>query len=283
MEPFHNILLGFHVALSAQNLLFCFIGVTFGTLIGLLPGLGPTTGVAILIPITFGLNATTAIITMAGVYYGAMYGGAITSILINVPGDSAATVTCLDGHQMARKGRAGPALGMAAMASFTAGTLATLALNLIAPALANVALSFGPPEYFALTFMGLTLVTSLAGESMLKGLMSGVFGVILACVGIDAVSGVERFTFGNMYLLDGFGFIGVAVGLFALAEVMVNLEQPMEQIFVRAELKLKNLFPNRQDWKVSAGPMGRSSVIGFIIGMLPGAGATIATFITYAV
>src|SRR5574341_1271113 len=192
MDIFQNIVMGFQVALSLQNLLFCFVGVTLGTLIGVLPGIGPVTGVAILIPITYGLSATTAIITMAGVYYGAMYGGSTTSILINVPGESASVVTCLDGYQMARKGRAGPALGMAAMASFIAGTFATLALNLIAPPLADVALSFGPPEYFALTFMGLTLVTSLAGESMVKGLMSGIFGLIVSCVGVDAVSGEER-------------------------------------------------------------------------------------------
>src|SRR5574341_1110200 len=195
MDLFQNILLFFRVALSFQNLLFCFLGVTLGTLIGVLPGIGPVTGVAILIPITFGLNATTAIITMAGVYYGAMYGGSTTSILINVPGESSSVMTCLDGYQLARQGRAGPALGMAAIASFITGTIATLALNLIAPPLADVALSFGPPEYFALTFMGLTLVTSLSGESMLKGSMSGVFGLIVACVGVDAISGQERFTF----------------------------------------------------------------------------------------
>src|SRR5574341_2096206 len=192
MDLFQNILLGFRVALSFQNLLFCFVGVTLGTLIGVLPGIGPVTGVAILIPITFGLNATTAIITMAGVYYGAMYGGSTTSILINVPGESSSVMTTLDGYQMAKKGRAGPALGMAAFGSFIAGTLAVVLLTFIAPSLANVALSFGPPEYFALTFMGLTLVTSLAGESIVKGLMSGVFGLIVACVGVDAISGEER-------------------------------------------------------------------------------------------
>jgi putative tricarboxylic transport membrane protein len=282
MDLFQNILLGFRVALSFQNLLFCFFGVTLGTLIGVLPGIGPVTGVAILIPITFGLNATTAIITMAGVYYGAMYGGSTTSILINVPGESSSVMTTLDGYQMAKKGRAGPALGMAAFGSFIAGTLAVILLTCIAPPLANVALSFGPPEYFALTFMGLTLVTSLSGESMLKGIMSGVFGVILACVGIDAVSGEERFTFGNIYLLDGLGFIGVAVGLFAVAEVLVNLEAPLQQVFVKAQLSLRSLFPNLEDWKDSVGPIGRSSILGFVIGVLPGAGATIASFLSYA-
>jgi putative tricarboxylic transport membrane protein len=282
MEIFHNVLMGFQVALSWQNLFFCFVGVTLGTLIGVLPGIGPVTGVAILIPITFGLSATTAIITMAGVYYGAMYGGSTTSILINVPGESASVMTCLDGYQMARKGRPGPALGMAALSSFIAGTFAVVMLTFIAPPLASVALSFGPPEYFALTFMGLTLVTSLAGESMLKGIMSGVFGLIVACVGIDAVSGEERFTFGNLYLLDGMGFIGVAVGLFAVAEVLLNLEEPMEQVFLKADLRLRSLFPNLQDWKDSFWPIWRSSILGFFIGVLPGAGATIASFMAYA-
>lgn len=282
MDIFQNIFLGFQVALSVQNLLSCFVGVTLGTLIGVLPGIGPVTGVAILIPITFGMNATTAIITMAGVYYGAMYGGSTTSILINVPGESSSVMTTLDGYQMARKGRAGPALGMAAFSSFIAGTFAVIMLTLIAPPLAGFALSFGPPEYFALTLLGLTLVTSLSGESMLKGIMSGVFGLILACVGIDAVSGEERFTFGNIYLLDGFGFIGVAVGLFAVAEVLLNLEEPMKQVFVKTELKLRSLFPNLQDWRDSLAPIGRSSIIGFFVGVLPGAGATIASFLSYA-
>ena len=281
MGIFHNILLGFQVALSWQNLLFCLIGVTYGTLIGVLPGIGPVVGVSILIPVTFGLNATTAIITMAGVYYGAMYGGSTTSILINVPGESASVVTCLDGYQMARKGRAGPALGMAALASFMAGTLAVILLTFIAPPLADVALTFGPPEYFALTFMGLTLVTSLAGESLVKGLMSGVFGLIVSCVGVDAVSGEERFTFGILSLLDGMGFVGVAVGLFAVSEVLCNLEESMEQVYIKAKLGLRNLFPNLQDWKDSWWPIWRSSFMAFFVGNLPGAGATIASFMAY--
>jgi len=223
--------MGFHVASSWENLLFCFVGVLIGTLIGVLPGIGPTTGVAILIPITFGMSATTAIITMCGVYYGAMYGGSTTSILINVPGESSSVVTTLDGYQMARNGRPGPALGMAALSSFIAGTFAVLMLTFLAPLLADYAVSFGPPEYFALTFMGLTLVTSLGGESPLKGLISGAMGLLVACVGIDAQSGVARFTFDQMYLLDGVGFIGMAVGLFAASEVLVNIEEPMQQVF----------------------------------------------------
>ncbi len=274
--------MGFDVALSPLNLLMCFIGVLIGTLIGVLPGIGPTTGVAILIPITFGMNATTAIITMCGVYYGAMYGGSTTSILLNVPGESSSVMTTLDGYQMAKNGRPGPALGMAALASFIAGTFAVLMLTFLSPPLANYAVSFGPPEYFALTFMGLTLVTSLGGNSPLKGLISGVFGLLVACVGIDAQSGVARFTFGSMYLLDGVGFIGVAVGLFAAAEVLVNIEEPMQQIYTEAKLNLRSLFPNLQDWKDSFGALWRGSIIGFFVGVLPGAGATISSFMAYA-
>ena len=282
MDIFNNLLMGFQVASSWENLFFCFLGTLLGTLIGVLPGIGPTTGVAILIPITFGMNATTAIITMAGVYYGAMYGGSTTSILLNVPGESSSVMTTLDGYQMAKKGRPGPALGMAALASFIAGTFAILMLTLVATPLADYAVSFGPPEYFALTFMGLTLVTSLGGDSPLKGMISGILGLIVACVGIDAISGEARFTFGSMYLLDGVGFIGMAVGLFAVSEVLVNIEAPMQQIFTEAKLNLRSLFPNLQDWKDSFGAIWRGSVIGFFVGVLPGAGATIASFMAYA-
>jgi putative tricarboxylic transport membrane protein len=277
-----NLLLGFQVALSPQNIFFCFVGVLLGTLIGVLPGIGPVTGVALLIPITYGLDATTALITMAGVYYGAMYGGSTTSILLNVPGESASTVTCLDGYQMARKGRAGPALGMAALASFIAGTFSVIMLTLISEPLADFAVSFGPPEYFALTFLGMTMVTSLTGKSMLKGIMSGVFGLLVACIGIDAISGAARFTYGQIYLLDGVGFIGVAVGLFAVAEVLTNIEQPAQRIFLETKLTIRNMLPNWQDWKDSFGALWRGSLIGFVTGVLPGAGATIASFLAYA-
>lgn len=282
MDLFQNLALGFSVALSPQNVLFCFIGVLLGTLIGVLPGIGPVTGVALLIPITYGLNPTTALITMAGVYYGAMYGGSTTSILLNMPGESSSVMTCLDGYQMARKGRAGPALGMAALASFIAGTFAVIMLTLIAKPLADFAVSFGPPEYFALTFLGLTLVTSLTGKSMIKGIISGVFGLLVACVGIDAISGAARFTYGQVYLLDGVGFIGVAVGLFAVAEVLVNIEEPMQRVFIEAKLTFANLWPNLQDWKDSLGALWRCSLIGFVTGVLPGAGATVASFLAYA-
>jgi putative tricarboxylic transport membrane protein len=274
--------MGFQVATSWQNLLFCFMGTLFGTLIGVLPGIGPTTGVAILIPITFGMNPTTAIITMAGVYYGAMFGGATTSILLNVPGESASVMTCIDGHQLAKNGRPGPALGMAAMSSFIGGTFAILLLTFLAPPLAGFAVSFGPPEYFALTFMGLTLVTSLGGDSPLKGMISGILGLLVACIGIDAQSGVARFTFGVMYTLDGIGFIGVAVGLFALSEILENIEAPIETMISKTKLRIRSLFPNLQDWKNSWKTVIRGSFIGFFIGILPGAGATIASFMSYA-
>ncbi len=282
MEIFSNLIMGFHVALSWQNLFFCFMGTLFGTLIGVLPGIGPTTGVAILIPITFGMNPTTAIITMAGVYYGAMFGGATTSILLNVPGESASVMTCVDGHQLAINGRPGPALGMASLSSFTGGTFAVLLLTFLAPPLAGFAVSFGPPEYFALTFMGLTLVTSLGGDSPLKGIISGILGLLVACIGIDAQSGVARFTFGIMYTLDGIGFIGVAVGLFALSEILENMEGPMETMVSKTKLRIRTLFPNLQDWKNSWVTIIRGSLIGFFIGILPGAGATIASFMSYA-
>ncbi len=258
------------------------MGTLFGTLIGVLPGIGPTTGVAILIPITFGMNPTTAIITMAGVYYGAMFGGATTSILLNVPGESASVMTCIDGHQLAKNGRPGPALGMAAMSSFIGGTFAILLLTFLAPPLAGFAVSFGPPEYFALTFMGLTLVTSLGGDSPLKGIISGILGLLVACIGIDAQSGVARFTFDIMYTLDGIGFIGVAVGLFALSEILENIEAPMETMISKTKLRIRSLFPNLQDWKNSWKTVIRGSFIGFFIGILPGAGATIASFMSYA-
>ncbi len=282
MDILNHLITGFQTAATWQNLLFCFMGTLFGTLIGVLPGIGPTTGVAILIPISFGMDATSALIMMAGVYYGAMFGGATTSVLLNIPGESASVMTCLDGHPLARSGRPGPALGMAALSSFTGGTFAILLLTFLAPTLANYAVSFGPPEYFALTFMGLTLVTSLGGDSPVKGLISGVVGLLFACVGIDAISGVARFTFGSLNLLDGVGFIAVAVGLFALAEILENIEEPMQQVFVKTKIRIRTLFPNLQDWRDSWRTIIRGSFIGFFVGVLPGAGATIASFMSYA-
>ena len=222
MDFWHNVTLGFGVAGTPFNLLLALVGVFLGTVIGVLPGIGPMTGVALLIPLTFGLTPTSAIILMAGIYYGAMYGGSTTSILVNTPGESSSVVTCLDGYEMAKKGRAGPALAAAAIGSFVAGTFATLMLMIFGPWVAQIALSFGPPEFFSLMVAGLTVVTSLAGRSMVKALLSTFFGLAIATIGIDQQSGVPRFTFGNPELMDGFEFLVVAIGLFALCEVFVN-------------------------------------------------------------
>ncbi len=280
---FDNLIMGFQVATSMENVFFCFVGTLIGTLIGVLPGIGPVTGIAILIPITYGMSATTAVITMAGVYYGAMYGGSTTSILINLPGESSSVMTMLDGYQMARKGRPGPALGMAALASFIAGTFSVIMLSFVAPPLADFAVSFGPPEYFALTFTGLTLVSALGGDAPLKAYISAVLGLLIACVGIDAISGIARFSFGSMSLLDGVGFIGMAVGLFAISEILVNLEEPMKRVFSDAKLGIRSLFPTVQDWKDSFGALWRGSLLGFFIGALPGSGATLCSFVAYTV
>ena len=283
MEVFQNLLLGFQVALTAQNLFFCFIGAFLGTFIGVLPGLGPAGGVAILLPITYGMDTTAALITMAGLYFGCMYGGSTTSILLNVPGEAASVVTCLDGYQMALKGRAGPALGMAAIASFIAGTVSVLLLTFISLPLVKVALFFGPPEYFALTLLGLTLVTSFSGDSVIKGVISGLFGLLISCVGVDIISGSDRFTFGYVYLMDGINFVSLTVGFFAVAEVMINIEEPISQLYTKVKLSLRSLFPNLQDWKDSIGPLSRGSVVGFFLGVLPGAGPTIASFLSYGI
>src|SRR5512137_249673 len=223
MDFWGNVVMGFSVAATPLNLLLALVGVFLGTVIGVLPGIGPMTGVALLIPLTFGLTPTSAIILMAGIYYGAMYGGSTTSILVNTPGESSSVVTCLDGYQMAKKGRAGPALATAAIGSFIAGTFATLMLMLVGPWIAQFALNFGPPEYFALMFAGLTVVTSLAGRSLVKALLATMIGLAIATIGIDLQSGVSRYTFGNLEMLDGLEFLVVAIRLFALSEVLANL------------------------------------------------------------
>jgi len=262
-----------------MNLLYCFLGVLVGTLIGVLPGVGPTAGIAILIPISLNLPAASAIILLAGIYYGAMYGGSTTSILLNVPGEASSVPTALDGYQMARKGRAGPALGMAAIASFIAGTFSQLGLLLLAPPLADIALDFGPPEYFSLMLLGLTIVIGLSGKSLLKGLIAGVFGLMIAMVGQDPMTGLARYTYGTVDLLGGIDFISVVVGLFAFSEIMANAEGSMRQVFAT---KVKgSVLPNLQDWKDSAGALVRGSVVGFFVGIIPGGSATVSSFLVY--
>ncbi|RJQ48958.1 MAG: tripartite tricarboxylate transporter permease [Desulfobacteraceae bacterium] len=263
-----------------MNLAYAFIGCLLGTLIGVLPGLGPAAGTAILIPITFNLDPVGAIIMLAAIYYGAMYGGTITSVLVNVPGEAASVITCLDGYQMARQGRAGPALGISAIGSFIGGTLATIALMVVSLPLANLALKFGPTEVFALLVVGLSLVTGLAGRSLLAALLMTLFGLLLAMVGMDPVRGAPRFTFGIQELYDGVGFIPVVMGLFGVGEILVSMENPVQEVI---KTKLTDLLPNRKEWRVSLGAIGRGSGIGFFLGLIPGIGAIIPTFLAYIV
>ena len=283
MEALSDLLLGLSVALTPANLFWCFVGVFLGTIVGVLPGLGSPATIAMLLPLTFRMDPTTAMIMLAGIYYGSKYGGSTTSILLNVPGESASVVTCLDGYQMARQGRAGPALGIAAISSFIAGTVGVLGLMLIAPPVARFAVRFGPPEYFALMCMGLAMVVFLAGKSMIKGLIASLFGVWLAGVGTDIFTAESRFTFGMMELLDGIDFIVVSIGVFAVAEVLVNLELQAGAELFKVPKGLRNLLPSFQDIKDSRFAFVNGSVVGFFIGVLPGAGSTIASFLSYGV
>lgn len=273
--------MGFQVALQPGNLLFCFVGVLIGTLVGVLPGLGPVATISLLLPVTFHLTPVSAIIMLAGIYYGAMYGGSTTSILVNIPGEAASVVTCLDGYQMARHGRAGAALGIAAFGSFIAGTIGVIGLMLIAPPLAKMALKFGPPEYFSLMILGLTTLTFLASGPMWKALLIAAFGVFLGCIGMDTIVGELRFTFGILELNDGVGLVPVAMGLFGISEVLLNVEQSMEQSIF--ETKIKSLLPTLKDWADSIWAILRGTVIGFFLGILPGGGAVISSFVSYAV
>jgi putative tricarboxylic transport membrane protein len=281
MDAITNLFLGFSIALTPVNLFWCFVGVFLGTIVGVLPGLGPPATIALLLPLTFKMDPTTAMIMMAGLYYGAKYGGSTTSILLNVPGESASVVTCLDGYQLARQGRAGPALGIAAISSFVAGTFGVLGLMFMAPPVARFALKFGPPEYFALMAVGLAMVVFLTGRSVVKGLLATLCGLWLAGVGTDVFTAQSRFTFGYMELLDGIDFIVVSIGLFAVGEVLINLEsQTGAQIF-KVPKGLRNLLPTLKDLKESRFAFVNGSVVGFFIGVLPGAGSTIASFLSY--
>ena len=281
MEILTGLANGFAVALEPANLLWCFVGVFLGTLVGIMPGLGPPATIAMLLPLTFQMNPAGAMIMLAGIYYGAKYGGSTTSILLNVPGESASVVTCLDGYQMARKGRAGPALGIAAIASFVAGTVGVLGLMLVAPPLAKFALSFSSPEYFALMALGLAMVVLLAGRSMLKALLAALVGLWIASMGIDLFSSTSRFTFGRMELLAGIDFVVVAIGVFAIGEVLANMEAHEEAQALPVPKGLRNLLPTVQDLKDCRFAFFNGSVIGFLVGVLPGAGSTIASFLSY--
>ena len=273
---------GFALALTPVNLLFGFIGAVLGTAVGVLPGLGPAATISLLLPITYALGSPlTSIIMMAGIYCGAMYGGSTTSILLNLPGEAASVVTCIDGYQMAKKGRAGAALGISAIGSFIAGTFGIVALTFIAPPLSTFALKFGPAEYFSLTLLGLTLAAFLSGQSVLKGLIMATFGLLLATVGIDPVTGALRYTFDTMILMDGIDFLTLAMGVFGVGEILISLEDDADTELVTT--KIKDIYPTMKDWIDSRWAIARGTVVGFVVGLLPGGGAVMASMLAYAV
>jgi len=273
--------LGFSVALQPSILVYAFVGCLIGTLVGMMPGLGPLAGISLLLPATFGLNPIIAIVLLAGVYYGAMYGGSTTSILLSIPGEAASVMACVDGYAMTRNGRAGPALAIAAIGSFIAGTLGVIGLMLLAPTLAEFALRFGPPEYTALLLMGLFILAYMSGGSMLKTLAMAAFGLMLGMIGIDVMSGYTRFSFGVVELGDGVGIVPVAVGLFGVSEILLaaggtvapKVQQP----------KLRDLVPSREEFRLSVGPIARGSLLGFLIGIIPGSAHIISSFVSYGI
>ncbi len=269
------------IALQPGNLLYCFIGTVLGTLIGVLPGLGPTGTLALLLPTTLHLNPISAIIMLAGIAYGSQYGGSTTAILVNIPGEASSAITCLDGYRMARRGRAGPALAIAAYGSFIAGTLSVLGVMALSPILSRVALAFGPPEYFALMVMSMTMVTYLVRGSMVKALLMVGLGLVLSTVGMDLINGRERFVYGLPELKDGIGLIPIVVGVFGVAEVLDTIGSRIEhEVF---QTKIKGYWPNRKDWKDSAAPIARGTVLGFWMGIFPGITPVIPTFLSYGI
>ena len=277
---FENLLLGCGVAFSVANLAYCFVGVFIGTLIGVLPGIGPVGAISMLLPVTFGISPASAIIMLAGIYYGAQYGGSTTSILVNIPGEVTSVVTCLDGYQMARQGRAGPALGIAAFGSFIAGTIGTIILMFVARPLSEFGLRFGPPEYFSLIILALALLSYLSHGSIIKAIIVAILGISLSQIGIDAVTARVRFTFGIIELQDGLGLVPVVMGLFGVGEVLINLEESLTIEVFKA--RIKGLLPSVKDWAESIGAIIRGSFLGFFLGILPGGGAIISTFASYA-
>ena len=271
---------GFAQALTPANLLYALIGCLLGTLIGVLPGIGPTSGIAIVLPLSTMLPPTSAIIMMAAVYYGAMYGGSTTAIVVNIPGEASSVPTALDGYELAKQGRAGAALGMAAISSFVAGTLGLIGLTVSMPLLARAALAFGPPEYFALMVMSLALSVSLSGGAVLKGIVGLVIGLFVSTVGLDPLTGLRRLTFGSITLMAGINFVSVVIGLFAISELLVNVERGVTHIY---ESRIQGWLPTRGDLRRSLGAMLRASGIGFTLGLLPGFSPAATTFIAYDV
>jgi putative tricarboxylic transport membrane protein len=274
----HHLLHGFGTALSLTNLFWATVGCLIGTLVGVLPGIGPASGIAILLPLTTVLPPTSAIIMMAAIYYGAMYGGSTTAITVNIPGEAASVPTALDGYAMAKQGRAGPALAISAISSFVAGTLSLVGLTFFAPALANVALAFGPADYFALMFMGLSLVISLSGKALLKGILGAMLGLLASLIGQNPVTGAARLTFGSVELMAGVNFISVIIGLFSISEVLLTTEQEVGHLY---KVDIAHLMPRWADIRKCMGAMFRSCGIGFFLGLLPGCAPSVTTFISY--
>jgi putative tricarboxylic transport membrane protein len=280
LQFLHNLSFGFGIALQGAQLLYCLVGVVLGTLIGVLPGIGPVATIAMLLPVTFSLSPTGALIMLAGIYYGAQYGGSTTSILVNIPGEAASVVTCLDGYQMARQGRAGPALATAAIGSFFAGCVATVVVAMFAPPLVGIALKFGPAEYFSLMVFGLVAAIVLAHGSLLKAIAMVLLGLLLGLVGTDVSSGAMRYTFGIFELADGIGFVGVAMGLFGIAEIVANLEvKEGREVFTS---KVGRLMPSKEDFRRMWPSILRGTAFGSALGILPGGGALLASFGAYA-
>jgi putative tricarboxylic transport membrane protein len=281
MDLLHNLYTGFSIALTFNNVIYCLVGVFFGQIVGVLPGIGAPTAIALLLPLTFTVNPTSALIMFAGIYYGVAYGGTITSVLINVPGESSTVMTCLDGYQMALKGRAGAALSVAAIGSFIAGTGSIILLMSFAPALAKFALRFGPSEYFGLAAMAFGLLTVFGGEQPIKTVISTLIGLLIATIGLDVVSGTPRFAFGIPQLLGGFDFIVIICGIFGVAEVFNSIEEPEEGELIKQKMRLRDLFLTWEEWVASRWAIVRGSIIGFFIGMIPAGGITTASFLAY--
>jgi putative tricarboxylic transport membrane protein len=275
-----SLLHGFSVALQPDNLWYAFIGCLVGTLVGVLPGIGPLSGISILLPITFGLNATQAVIMLAGIYYGSQYGGSTTSILMRIPGEASSVMTCIDGHAMAKKGRAGAALCIAAVGSFIAGTFGIIVLTVVAPPLATLALKFGPPEYTALLVLGLIFLAYMSSTSLVRTLLMAALGLLLGMIGIDNMTGHFRYSFDLPELGDGIGIVPVAVGLFGLGEILATPSKNVTGEVITP--KLRDLLPTRQEWRQAAMPIARGSVLGFFIGIIPGSAHIISSFLSYA-
>ena len=280
-ETIQNLMLGFSTAFSPGNFFYAIMGCLIGTMVGVLPGVGPLAGISLLLPSTFGLDPTAGLILLAGVFYGAMYGGSTTSILMRIPGEAASVMTCIDGYAMALKGRAGPALAIAAIGSYVAGTVSVVGLMFLAPPLARFALGFGPPEYFSLLALGLLVLGYMTGGSMIKNLAMIVLGLLFGMIGIDHMSGYFRFSYGIVALGDGIGVVPVAVGLFGIAEILATAGNPLRPDVLKP--KLKDLLPSRQEFRDSVFPIGRGTILGFLIGIIPGSAHIISTFMSYAV